>query len=234
MNIKILSFRDVTIVTTLDTFTSLLSGIIIFGILGNLAYEKGTSDIQSVVKGGAGLAFISYPEAIAKFKTVPQVFSCLFFIMLFVLGIGSIVGMSGSIITVIRDEFVHLKKRYVVCGTTLIGFLIGLIYITPGGQFLLNLVDFYGASFVAFFLAIAELVAVAWIYGTKRFCQDVDFMLGIKTGVLWRICWSFVTPVLMICILVYTILTLKPLTYNDNTYPLWANGELFIIFRKFF
>uniref|UniRef100_T1GG38 Sodium-dependent nutrient amino acid transporter 1 n=1 Tax=Megaselia scalaris TaxID=36166 RepID=T1GG38_MEGSC len=34
-------YKDVTIVTTLDTFTSLLSGIIIFGILGNLAYEKG-------------------------------------------------------------------------------------------------------------------------------------------------------------------------------------------------
>lgn len=66
-------FRDCTIVTTLDTFTSLLSGIIIFGILGNLAYESNTSDIRSVVEGGPGLAFISYPDAIAKFKFVPQV-----------------------------------------------------------------------------------------------------------------------------------------------------------------
>lgn len=65
--------RDANIVTTLDTFTSLLSGVIIFGILGNLAHELGTTDIQSVVKGGTGLAFISYPDAIAKFKFVPQV-----------------------------------------------------------------------------------------------------------------------------------------------------------------
>lgn len=221
------AFRDCTVVTSLDTATSLLSGIIIFGILGNLAHERGTTDIQSVVNGGTGLAFISYPDAIAKFKVVPQLFSGLFFIMLFVLGIGSIVGMCGAVITVIRDQFVHLKKLYVVFGTCGVGFLIGIIYLTPGGQYLLNLFDFYGASFIAFFLAIAELISVGWIYGTKRFCQDIDFMLGIKTGVLWRICWSFITPLFMICILVYTIATLKPLTYNDVPYPDWANGRSF-------
>jgi len=40
--------------------------------LGNLAYETG-KDIEDVALGGTGMAFISYPEAIAKFDTVPQV-----------------------------------------------------------------------------------------------------------------------------------------------------------------
>lgn len=61
------------VVTTLDTFTSLLAGITIFGILGNLAHELGVEDISTVVKGGTGLAFISYPDAIAKFTVLPQV-----------------------------------------------------------------------------------------------------------------------------------------------------------------
>ena len=61
------------IVTTLDTFTSMLAGITIFAILGNLAHNLGTTDIQSVVKSGTGLAFISYPDAISKIKFVPQV-----------------------------------------------------------------------------------------------------------------------------------------------------------------
>lgn len=62
------------IVTSLDTFTSLLGGFTIFGILGNLAHNLGEKDISNVVKaGGSGLAFISYPEAIAKFTFLPQV-----------------------------------------------------------------------------------------------------------------------------------------------------------------
>ena len=65
--------RDAMIVTTLDTFTSLLAGCTIFSILGNLMHELGTDDIQQVVQGGTGLAFVSYPDAIAKFDVVPQV-----------------------------------------------------------------------------------------------------------------------------------------------------------------
>lgn len=61
------------IVTTLDTFTSLLAGSTIFAILGNLAHEMGIDDITNVVAGGPGLAFVSYPEAIARFDAVPQV-----------------------------------------------------------------------------------------------------------------------------------------------------------------
>ena len=41
-------------------------------ITGNLAFETG-KDIEQVVQGGTGLAFISYPDAIAKFDVVPQV-----------------------------------------------------------------------------------------------------------------------------------------------------------------
>ena len=59
--------------TTLDTITSLIAGITIFGILGNLAFNLKVNDIAEVVRSSAGLAFISYPNAIAHFQAVPQV-----------------------------------------------------------------------------------------------------------------------------------------------------------------
>ena len=61
------------VVTTLDTFTSCLSGLIIFGILGNLAHKMNVEVPDVVKSGGTGLAFISYPEAIARFEDVPWV-----------------------------------------------------------------------------------------------------------------------------------------------------------------
>ncbi|XP_017060663.1 sodium-dependent nutrient amino acid transporter 1 isoform X1 [Drosophila ficusphila] len=214
--------RDAAIVTGLDTMTSLLAGFTIFGILGHLAHEIGTDDIGSVVKGGAGLAFISYPDAIAKFKQLPQIFSVLFFLMLFVLGIGSNIAMTSCSVTAIRDRFPNFKQWQCSLLIAVVSFFIGLMYITPGGQYMLTLVDFFGASMIALVLGIAELYTVGWIYGTDRLCKDIEFMLGRKVGLYWRLCWSIITPLIMTVILIYFYATYEPLTYNNIIYPNWA------------
>lgn len=125
------SHRDAVIVTTLDTFTSLLAGITIFAILGNLAHNLGVDDIRQVVKSGTGLAFISYPDAISKIKFVPQLFSVLFFLMLFVLGIGSVVALVSAVVTILWDQFPRFKYWQVAIFVCAGGFLCGLIYVTP-------------------------------------------------------------------------------------------------------
>jgi solute carrier family 6 amino acid transporter-like protein 5/7/9/14 len=211
--------RDANIVTSIDTFTSLLAGCTIFGILGHLAHEIGTDDISTVVKGGTGLAFISYPEAIAKFQTLPQVFSVLFFLMLYTLGIGSNVAMMSCVMTVIRDQFPKVKNWHAASVIAVLGVCFGSIYVTPGGQYILKLVDFFGASFIVFILAIAELIAIGWIYGVPRFCKDTEFMTGIRPSLYWRLCWRYITPGLMIAILVYSIVSFEVVTYDDYVYP---------------
>jgi solute carrier family 6 amino acid transporter-like protein 5/7/9/14 len=67
-----LIYRDAMIISIMDTFTSLLAGFTIFATLGNLAFELDV-DIADVVKGGPGLAFVSYPDAISKFPFAQQV-----------------------------------------------------------------------------------------------------------------------------------------------------------------
>ncbi|KAL9921350.1 sodium-dependent nutrient amino acid transporter 1-like isoform X1 [Glossina fuscipes] len=214
--------RDATIVTGLDTCTSLLAGFTIFGILGHLAHEIGTDDIGSVVKGGAGLAFISYPDAIAKFENLPQIFSVLFFLMLFVLGIGSNIAMTSCTVTAIRDNFPNVKQWQCALGIAVVSFCIGLAYITPGGQFILTLVDYFGASMIALVLGIFELYVLGWVYGVDRLCKDAEFMMGRKVGLYWRWCWSVITPLIMTIILIYFLSTYTPLTYNNVSYPNWA------------
>lgn len=131
------------IVTSLDTITSLIAGITIFGILGNLAYNLNVTDIKEVVRSGAGLAFVSYPDAIAKFQVVPQVFAVLFFFMLSVLGVGSVVALQSSIVTIICDQFPKLKFWMVALITSICGFLLGLVYVTPVRKFSLISVDLH-------------------------------------------------------------------------------------------
>lgn len=123
-------YRDAAIVSVMDTFTSLLAGVTVFGILGSLAANVG-KPIEKVIKSGAGLAFISYPDAIAKFEHVPQLFSVLFFVMLLTLGIGSCVGMHAAAVTAVWDHFPKQKYWKFVLGGCIIGFLSGLVYVTP-------------------------------------------------------------------------------------------------------
>ncbi|KAJ6637659.1 Sodium-dependent nutrient amino acid transporter 1 [Pseudolycoriella hygida] len=212
-------YRDAMIVTTLDTFTSLMAGLTIFAILGNLAHNLGIEDISTVVKGGTGLAFISYPDAISKFEVVPQLFAALFFFMLFVLGIGSVVALQSAVVTVIVDQF-YFKHWKVVVVTCISGFLLGLVYLTPGGQWMLNLVDYYGGTLLIFCLAVFETAGLFWIYGLENYCWDLEFMTGRNPSVYWRACWAFITPVLMAVIFIYSMANVKPLTYSGWDYPL--------------
>lgn len=151
----------------MDTFTSLLAGITIFAILGNLAHESG-KPIETVVQGGTGLAFVSYPEAISKFTIVPQLFAVLFFLMLFTLGIGSAVSLAGCVITVICDAFPNWKRWMITLFICSSGFLLGLVYVAPGGQYVLDVVDFFGGGFVIFVIAVIETIAICWIYGKLK------------------------------------------------------------------
>lgn len=105
-----------------------------------------------MVRGGAGLAFISYPDAIAKFTWMPQFFSALFFFMLFVLGVGSAVALQSAVNTVIWDQMPKVKYWKVAITVSITGYLIGLVYVTPGGQWILELVDHFGGTFVIFAL----------------------------------------------------------------------------------
>ncbi|KAK1129888.1 hypothetical protein K0M31_019591 [Melipona bicolor] len=228
-------YRDALIVTSLDTVTSLIAGCTIFGILGNLAHEMNLTDIDKVVTSGASLAFISYPDAIAKFTFVPQLFAVLFFVMMFVLGVGSIVGMVSGIVTALKEKLPNVKIWQIVVFVCSAGFAVSTVYVTPGGQFLLTLVDYYGTSFVVFILASFEITAVSWVYGIENFLDDVEFMLNKKTSSYWRICWFLITPLILITIFFYTVTTLSPLTYGDKTYPATAHaaGAVILCFSVF-
>ena len=94
--------------------------------------------------GGTSLAFISYPDVLARFQVVPQLFSVLFFLMLFTLGVGSASALTGCVITIIADEFPKWNKSLITLGVCIVGFLLGLFYCTPQGQYILTLVDHYG------------------------------------------------------------------------------------------
>ena len=152
-------YRDALILSFTDTFTSLLAGFTVFSVMGYLAYSLGI-DITEVSEGSSDMAFRAYPLVISKFGFLPQVcsfegqfmwiagidwgnsevydfistyqiFGILFFLMLLTLGAGSCFSDSGSIVTIIHDQFPNLKKWKITAGVCVLGFGTGLLYLTP-------------------------------------------------------------------------------------------------------
>ncbi|KAK9730123.1 Sodium:neurotransmitter symporter family [Popillia japonica] len=132
---------------------------------------------------------------------------------------GSLISMEGNVYTVICETFPHLKGWKVSLMIVLVGFLASLVYITPGGQYILNLVDHYGASMTCFIANIVVVCIISWFYGFRPFLDDIGYMLKRQHGIYWRLSWSFITPIVLVTILLYFLITMSNLQHEGKAYP---------------
>ncbi|XP_021941902.1 sodium-dependent nutrient amino acid transporter 1-like [Zootermopsis nevadensis] len=89
--------------------------------------------------------------------------------------------------------------------------------------------DVYGGGIAVLFIAIAECISLLWIYGLRNVCDDVQFMLGKKPNVYWRITWSFFAPVILSVIFIMSLVKFKPLGDDSYDYPDWADAVGFCL-----
>ncbi|XP_055327763.1 sodium-dependent dopamine transporter-like isoform X2 [Paramacrobiotus metropolitanus] len=182
--------------------------------------------VEDVAKEGPGLVFVVYPEALA---TMPgsAFWSVFFFLMLLTIGLDSSFAGSEAVITGVSDEVPLFEKHreiFVGCLFTFYFFAAGLATCTQGGFYIVQLLDSYAAGYSLMLAVFLECIAVSWIYGQKRICEDIREMLGFTPGLFWRICWRWVSPLAVLFIILYGIYNYEPLVVNDYKYPTWANA----------
>ncbi|KAL3220546.1 hypothetical protein MRX96_029822 [Rhipicephalus microplus] len=215
---------SVRIICIMDFMTSAFASLVIFSVLGNLAHTLDVP-VDEVVSAGPGLAFITYPEALALL-TFPNVWSVLFFTMLFMLGIDSQMANCEFVIKSVQDLFPPLEGRrevatFLYCVTC---FLIGLPLTTRAGLYILTILDNYLGALIVLFTCFGETLIVGWAYGMDRFCFDVAFMTGRCPSYYFLIGIKYVSPVVLGTFLVYTLATLPRSTVGDYVLPTWADG----------
>lgn len=103
-------------------------------------------------------------------------------------------------------------------------FVVGLASCTQGGFYFFQLLDRYAAGYSILIAVLFETIAVSWIYGTNRFCEDIQDMVGFYPGIYWRVCWKFVAPIFLLFIITYGLIGYEPLRYDTYVYPNWANN----------
>ncbi|XP_013114675.1 sodium-dependent dopamine transporter [Stomoxys calcitrans] len=217
-------YKDALLTSCINSATSFAAGFVIFSVLGYMAHTSG-QNIEDVATEGPGLVFVVYPAAIA---TMPgsTFWALIFFMMLLTLGLDSSFGGSEAIITALSDEFPKIgrNREIFVAGLFSLYFVVGLASCTQGGFYFFQLLDRYAAGYSILVAVFFEAIAVSWIYGTDRFCEDIRDMIGFRPGYYWQVCWRFVAPIFLLFITVYGLIGYEPLSYEDYTYPRWANA----------
>jgi len=210
---------DAHIVSVVDLATSLLASTVIFAILGNSAHRLGVP-IEAVARGGQGLAFVAYPEALSHLP-LPQLWSVLFFLTLFLLGLDSEFAMFETILAAVFDALPWLGRRRALVTTTLVlaCFLLGLPCVTQGGQYVLDLMDTYGASLSVIVIAVMEVTALMWGYGVNTFCADLKTMLNFTPSIYFKVCWVFLCPVVLTGIFLASAAGWRRPQYGGAEYP---------------
>ncbi|XP_012523712.1 sodium- and chloride-dependent transporter XTRP3 [Monomorium pharaonis] len=191
---------------------------------------------------GTGLAFIIFTQAIVELPGAPF-WSCIFFMMLLALGLGSQIGLLEGMLCVIFDIdlFKRIKKQYMTGVLCVVCFFVGLLFCTGAGEYWLKMFDSFAGTIGLVIVALLEMIAVIFVYGHEKFTKDIEEMTGHKPGLYWQITWRFIAPAIMGCILVFSIgsMFIKKPQYSawnaelgkaiPTDYPGWVLGIAVVI-----
>ncbi|XP_025602543.2 sodium-dependent neutral amino acid transporter B(0)AT3 [Athalia rosae] len=172
---------------------------------------------------GTGLAFIIFTEAINQFPGA-QFWSVLFFLMLFTLGIDSQFGTLEGVVTSIVDMklFPNLRKEILTGVISLICCVISMSFAHGAGSYVFVLFDNFSGNFPLLIIAFFECIGVSYVYGLKRFADDIELMTGNRPGLYWLICWKYLSPLAMLSILVASFVEIA---VDGSGYPAWVASK---------
>ncbi|XP_077382456.1 sodium- and chloride-dependent transporter XTRP3A-like isoform X2 [Festucalex cinctus] len=191
-----------------------------FAELGNKLETCDLNDELDTAVEGVGLAFILYSEAIQNMP-LPQLWSVLYFFMLLILGLGSMLGNMTAITTTLRDLKILSKVSNEVFNgiLSLIMLLLGLAFTTPSGNYWFIMFNDYGASFSLLFVVFVEILTVSYLYGLKRFEKDIEDMLGHRPNWYLKILWAIISPFLLIFLFIFYVVNY--IRGGPPTYQAW-------------
>merc|ERR1712048_1455878 len=170
-------FKTCAITAFCNSAFSLVGGIAIFSIVGNIAYEKnqlnpGSTTVADEARAGPGLAFIAIASGMEVFKGAKNFMAILFFSTLLTLGLDSTYAWMETFICYIDDLVAAFKLNLPKWGTKLLVCLVllgcGLPYCSRFGNELLDVVDHYIAVYVLLIGVAVEAFMFLIHFGWRR------------------------------------------------------------------
>lgn len=174
----------------------LLAGIGVFAALGFMASQSGVS-VSEVASAGVGLAFVVFPMIINEMPGMNGIFGALFFLSLVLAGITSLISICETYIAGFSEKFNISRTKAVVFGVGS-ATIISMLFATRGGLYFLDTADYFINQFGVAAIGLVEVIMIAWVFRKLGvFETHANEISDIRVGMLWRICLSVITPVVL-------------------------------------
>jgi len=192
--------NNAAIIGLADFATSFIAGLAIFSTLGAMAYVTSQAGsevaVEKAVRGGPGLAFVAFPYALAQLPGAAW-WSVLFFFTLITLGIDSGFSITESVLAGIVDK-TGWPRWLVLPLMSLVGLVMGLIYVTAGGLNWLGTIDgFINGTWGIAFLGLLECAILGWLYNIETLRAHANERSDWHLGRWWSYLIRIFIPIVL-------------------------------------
>jgi NSS family neurotransmitter:Na+ symporter len=212
--------QNAVITSTVNCLYSFVAGFAVFSVLGYLSHVKAVP-VGSVVKEGATLAFVTYPQAISELPAFNRLFGLLFFICLSIAGISSAISIIEALASAITDKFT-VSRRRVVGVLCITGFLGSIVFLCHSGLIWLDIVDRFINHYGLVLAGFLECVLIGWVFKARRLRMHINAVSDRRLSRLWDYLIKFVSPAILGTIYVMDIVKIVKEGYPlppDKPYP---------------
>ncbi len=173
---------------------SMLSGIMIFAVLGYMAAAKGVG-VDEVVSSGVGLAFVTIPQAI-NLMPAPVLIGTLFFGALVFAGLSSQISICEACIAAGMEKF-NLDRKRAASLYCLLGLFVGGIYASNAGLLVLDIVDHFVNNFGVLLAGLTEIILLSWFFDVQGIRTTINEVSDFSVNNSWVFCLRIITPLVL-------------------------------------
>jgi len=196
--------KSVIYVAIGNFIVSIMSGFVVFGTLGYMALQQGVP-VTEVLAGGPSLVFVVFPEAIGLLPAFNALIAVVFFGMLLTLAVDSAFSLFEGVSASIRDRFPETPHSKIAFSLMALMFVAGLLFVTKGGLYALDIVDHFIISYGVIIIGILEAVIVGWLWKSNELKKFIEERSEWKLGALWDVSIKYIIPIFLTVLLVLNL-----------------------------
>lgn len=189
-----------------------------------ILYFSGT--IKPEMMEGYNIAFIAMPMVLEK-MAFGSLFGSLWFLLLFLAGITTILASCQSFITFLKDNFNYTNKKSTIL-TLLIVFILSLPPILWYNKGVFDEVDFWVGALFLVIISLIEVIMFAWIMGIDKAWEELNKGAKMKIPNIFKYVVKYVTPLFLILMLVSWSITDAPHFIAKANIYIWIERILII------